>query len=80
MEARQGNLYCCHQNVLTYLFIYLKYRGVTQWVKQLTLELSSGLDFRVVGAGPALGSAPGVQPTLEIKQYRTLILEQAPCS
>lgn len=62
------------------MFIYLKCGGVTQWVKQLTLELSSGLDFRVVGSGPALGSALGVQPTLEIKQYGTLTLEQAPCS
>ena len=36
---------------------------VAQWVKHLTLDLSSGLDLRVVSSSPMLGSTLGVKPT-----------------
>ena len=32
-------------------------------VKRLTLDLSSGLDLRVMSSGPSLGSLLGVEPT-----------------
>ena len=47
-------------------FIKLKtYKGtcVAQLVKHPTLDLSSGLDPRVVSSSPALGSKLGVEPT-----------------
>ena len=36
-------------------------------VKLLTLDLSSGLDLRVVGLSPMLSSRLGVEPTLKNK-------------
>ena len=33
---------------------------MAQSVKLLTLDLSSGLDLRVVSSSPALGSVPGI--------------------
>ena len=35
--------------------------GVAQLVERPTLDLSSGLDFRVVSLSPALGSMLGVK-------------------
>jgi len=40
---------------------------VAQLVKRLTLELSLGLDLRVVGLSPVLGSTMGMEPTLKKK-------------
>jgi len=34
---------------------------VAQWVERLTLGFGSGCDLGVVGLGPALGSALGVE-------------------
>ena len=34
-------------------------------VKLLTLDLSSGLDVRIVSSSPALGSAPDVEPYIQ---------------
>ena len=47
------------------LFKIIALRGAraTQSVKLPTLDLSSGLDLRVVKSSPMLGSAPGVRPT-----------------
>ena len=36
---------------------------VAQSVKRQTLDLSSGLDFRVVSSSPTLGSMLGAEPT-----------------
>ena len=39
-------------------------------VKCLTLDLSSGLDLRVVSSSPILGSALGMKPTLKQNQKK----------
>lgn len=36
---------------------------LAQMVKHSTLELSSGLDLKVVNSSPTLGSAQGAKPT-----------------
>ena len=41
---------------------------VAQLVKHLTLDLSSGLDLRVVSSSPSLGSTLGMEPTQKQKQ------------
>ena len=46
---------------------WLRGVGVAQLVKGPTLDLSSGLDLRVVSSSPALGSALGIKPTLKKK-------------
>ena len=38
---------------------------MAQSIKHLTLELSSGLDLRVVSSSLALGSIVGMEPTLK---------------
>ena len=38
---------------------------MAQSVKQLTLDLSSGLDLRVMGSSSMLGSTMGMRPTLK---------------
>ena len=40
---------------------------VAQSVKRLMLDLSLGLDLRVVSSSPMLGPVPGVEPTLKIR-------------
>ena len=48
-----------------HIFLYKKCieTWVAQSVKQVTLDLNSGLDLRVVGSSPTLGSTVGMQPT-----------------
>ena len=50
------------------------------WVAQLTehptLNLSSGLDLRVVSLGPMLGSTLGMEPILKKKSYKIVILSE----
>jgi len=41
---------------------------VAQSVKHPTLDLSSGLDLRVMSSSPTLGSMLGVEPTLKKKK------------
>ena len=36
---------------------------VAQLVKHMTLDLSSGLDLKVLSSNPALGSTLGMEPT-----------------
>ena len=40
---------------------------MVQSVRVSTLDLSSGLDLRVVSSGPMLGSMLGMEPTLKKK-------------
>jgi len=66
------------KNLFSYLVFSLILVNVTQiynvcwgpWVAQsgehLTLGLGSGLDLRVVGSSPALGSTLGMETTLKI--------------
>ena len=42
----------------------------TQVSQHLTLDLSSGLDFRVVSSSPMLGSTLGMEPTLKKKKRK----------
>ena len=44
---------------------------MAQSVKRLTLDLSSGLDLRVMSSSPALGSRLGVEPTEEEEKEET---------
>jgi len=44
---------------------------VAQLVEHLTLDLSSGLDLRIVSSSPALGSMLGLEPTLKKKKKVT---------
>lgn len=47
---------------------------MAQLVKHLTLDLSSGLDLRVVSSGPMLGFMLGVvEPTLTNKQKSKVV-------
>ena len=41
----------------------LRIAWVAQLVESPTLDLSSGLDLRVMDSGPMLGSVLGVEPT-----------------
>ena len=41
---------------------------VARSVRHLTLDLSSGLDLRVMTSSPALGSMLGIKPTLKNKE------------
>ena len=41
-------------------------------VERLTHDLSSGLDLRVVGSSPALGSTLGMEPTLNKQNKQKL--------
>ena len=38
---------------------------MAQLVKRLTLDLSSGLDLKVMSSGPVVGSVLGVKPVKE---------------
>ena len=38
---------------------------MAQSVKRMTLDLSSGVDLRVVSLSPTLGATPGVKPALK---------------
>ena len=53
---------------------YKKKKGLGAWGVQAgkcpTLDLSSGLDLRVMSSSPALGSVVGVKPTLKKKKKR----------
>ena len=51
------------QKVIGHVSICLRDNWVAQLVKRLTLDLSSGLDLRVVTLSPALGSMLGMEPT-----------------
>jgi len=42
---------------------YSRGAWVAQLVENSTLDLSSGLDFRVLSSGPTLGSTLGMEPT-----------------
>ena len=50
----------------------MKSRGawLAQLVKHLSLDLSSGLDLRVMSLSPALGSTLGLEPTERRKRER----------
>ena len=39
-------------------------------VKRLTLDLSSGLDLRIMSSSPELGSMPAMEPTLKKKKKK----------
>jgi len=41
---------------------------VAHLVERLTLDLGSGIDLRIVGSGPTLGSTLGMQPPKEKKE------------
>ena len=49
---------------LKYLLEHTCGTWVAQWVKHLTLDLSSGLDLMVVSSSPALGSSLDMMPPL----------------
>ena len=51
------------------------FRGVWmgQLVERLTLDLSSGLDLRVMSSSPALGSTPRVEFNFKKKKSLTMI-------
>ena len=42
---------------------------MAQSVKRMTLDLSSGVDLRVVSLSPTLGTTPGVKPALKEKTF-----------
>ena len=45
---------------------------MAQSVKHPTLDLSSGLDLRVVSSSPALGSMMGVKPTFKKRKEKKI--------
>ena len=54
---------------------------MAQSVKHLTLDLSSGLDLRVLSSSPTLGSVVGVKPTSnkqKKKEVRLIVLNLRP--
>ena len=57
---------------LTNFNLKVKIQGtwVAQSVKHLTLDLSSGLDLRVLSSSPTLGSMLGVEPTFKKKKLK----------
>ena len=52
---------------------------VAQSVGRPTLDVSSGLDFKVVSLSHALGSTLSVEPALKEKKKKDLVLEMLMC-